>query len=161
MLTELPYFKYLLLTLVFHMVAFQGPSWPQLCCYVVQHFRISFNYIINFENNTFLYYLWASQYIYVRIKLWDDLWIMDWEGYRKKQSWLNLKHYPGICLEILNKPRKNLWQDTQCPTRWRRHFLSTSHKCYCFSQPNVQNLLYIFSFHFLINPITGADNQTD
>jgi hypothetical protein len=34
---------------------------------------------------------------------------MNWKGYGRKQSWLNLKYYTGIWLEELRKIQKNLW----------------------------------------------------
>lgn len=34
---------------------------------------------------------------------WKDLWIMNWKGSGRKQSWPNLRYYPGICLEELRK----------------------------------------------------------
>jgi hypothetical protein len=33
---------------------------------------------------------------------------MNWKGYGRKQSWSNLRNYPGICLEGLAKTTKNL-----------------------------------------------------
>jgi hypothetical protein len=35
-----------------------------------------------------------------------DKWIMNWKGFRRKRSWPNLKYYPEIRLERLEKPRK-------------------------------------------------------
>jgi hypothetical protein len=31
---------------------------------------------------------------------------MNWKGYGRKQSWPNLRYYPGICLEGLTKTTK-------------------------------------------------------
>jgi hypothetical protein len=34
---------------------------------------------------------------------WMDKWITNWKGCGRKQSWSNLRYYPGICLEGLRK----------------------------------------------------------
>jgi hypothetical protein len=33
---------------------------------------------------------------------------MNWKGYKRKQPWINLSYYPGICLMELRKLKKNL-----------------------------------------------------
>jgi hypothetical protein len=38
---------------------------------------------------------------------------MNWKEYGRKQSWPNLRYYPGICLEGLRETMKNVSQDSQ------------------------------------------------
>jgi hypothetical protein len=35
---------------------------------------------------------------------------MRWKGCGRYQSWPNLRYYPGICMEGLRKPMKNISQ---------------------------------------------------
>jgi hypothetical protein len=42
-------------------------------------------------------------------------WIMNWEEYRRKWSWLNWNYCPGICLEGLRKNINNLSQNSRSP----------------------------------------------
>jgi hypothetical protein len=42
---------------------------------------------------------------------------MNWKGCGRKRSWLNLRYYPGICVEGLRKTMKNLSQDSRSPGR--------------------------------------------
>jgi hypothetical protein len=42
---------------------------------------------------------------------------MNRKGCGTKQSWPNLRYYPGICLEGLRKTTKNLTQDNRSPGR--------------------------------------------
>jgi hypothetical protein len=43
--------------------------------------------------------------------------MMNWKGFGRIRSWPNFRHYPGICLEELRKPTKNLSQNSWCPGR--------------------------------------------
>jgi hypothetical protein len=43
--------------------------------------------------------------------------MMYWKGFGKKQSRPNLRHYPGLFLEIMWKITKNINQDSSHP--WR------------------------------------------
>jgi len=36
---------------------------------------------------------------------------MDYEGHGRKQSYLNIRHFPGIYTEVLKKVAKNLSRD--------------------------------------------------
>jgi hypothetical protein len=38
---------------------------------------------------------------------------MNWEGFRRKKSWPNLRYYPGICLKELRKTMKGFSQDSK------------------------------------------------
>jgi hypothetical protein len=38
--------------------------------------------------------------------------MMNWKGCVRKQSWPNLRYYPGICLAGPRKSTKNLSQDS-------------------------------------------------
>jgi hypothetical protein len=40
---------------------------------------------------------------------------MNRKGYGRKQSWHNLRYYPGICLEGLRKAMETLSQDSHSP----------------------------------------------
>jgi hypothetical protein len=40
------------------------------------------------------------------------MWVMNWKGRGKKQSWRIWRYYRGICLEGLEKTMKNLGQDS-------------------------------------------------
>jgi hypothetical protein len=42
---------------------------------------------------------------------------MNWKLYGRKQSWSNLRYYPGIFLEGLWKTTKYLYQDSMSPGR--------------------------------------------
>jgi hypothetical protein len=42
---------------------------------------------------------------------------MNWKWYGRKQSWINLKYYIGICHEGLWKTMKNLSKDSRSPGR--------------------------------------------
>jgi hypothetical protein len=42
---------------------------------------------------------------------------MNWKGWGRKRSWLNLSYYPSIFLEGLRKTTKNFSQDTRSPGR--------------------------------------------
>jgi hypothetical protein len=45
----------------------------------------------------------------------NDMILMNWKGYRRKQSWPNLRYYPGICMLGQRKTTKNVSQDSQSP----------------------------------------------
>jgi hypothetical protein len=43
--------------------------------------------------------------------------MINWKEFGTKQSWSNLRYYPGICVEGLRKTRKTLRQDSWSPGR--------------------------------------------
>jgi hypothetical protein len=43
--------------------------------------------------------------------------MMKWKRGVKKRSWSTLRHYPGMCLEGLNKTMKTLSQDSRSLVR--------------------------------------------
>jgi hypothetical protein len=44
-------------------------------------------------------------------KWWNDKWMMKWKWPEKKQSWPNLRYYPGICVEELGKTTKGPYSE--------------------------------------------------
>jgi hypothetical protein len=44
----------------------------------------------------------------------ESQWIMFWKGCEKKQSYLSLRNYPGVCPEGLRNTLKTLSMDNQC-----------------------------------------------
>jgi hypothetical protein len=42
---------------------------------------------------------------------------MNWKGYGRKRTWLNLRYYPGTDLEGLRKIMKTFSQDNRSPGR--------------------------------------------
>jgi hypothetical protein len=65
-------------------------------------------------------------------------WIMNWTARGRRQSWPNLRHYPGICLGGLRKITINLNRYSRCPASFGpRHLPYTNHNHYTLSLRNL------------------------
>jgi hypothetical protein len=50
---------------------------------------------------------------------------MNWKGYRRRRSWVNLRHHPDISLEGLRKTKKSIIVSVSADNRIR-HLMNKS-----------------------------------
>jgi hypothetical protein len=66
---------------------------------------------------------------------------MNWKGCARKQSWPNLRYYPGICLERLRKPKKNVSENNPVFEIWTHNLLNTPKQSkYAFLSADVSHI---------------------